>query len=650
MMRHHSFTILCSLMGALLCRNARADLISIYNMTDENVWVATYYDTGSRADRVGPACFLARQSSRTIERPKRRVWSDRVLVYDYDKRVLAATYDKRSWHDVNKKNIGYTNGSTYYLAKKNGILSSYSTMEWMLYHPISNIFQELSALIVHPLKEYIKVEQVAISQNPYKNTTALVRTGDDLCSHEKEYLAKRMPVVKHALEEALGHDMSDAYVPRIAFVASGGGYRAMISTVGWLVGAQKAGLLDAVTYASVLSGSTWALATWYSSGMPIQEFRDQLIQKMDDGLISVSLHDIELIKDQLLVKLAYEQPLSLVDLYGALLANVLLRDFGDDRHRIYLSSHAQQVLSGAWMLPIYTAVRADKQAEENSGWCEFTPFEIGATWLGSQGCYIPTWAIGREFVEGVSVDDAPEQSLGFLMGVFGSAFAARMDQIYATIRDQIPSKILSAALAKLMVDHAGDERLGCAQLNNFAVGMRRPIENEPIMTLVDAGANPGFNLPYPPISGQRPERSVDMIIFLDASGGAEKYSELKRAEEYARAHALKFPVINYDSIQNNAITLFRDEHDASIPVVLYMPLVNDPMLAVSLKQPEYSEYRLLLKNFDVTQCMTAGDCGTMNFRYDLSEARRLCTLVEFNVVANHHVIKEAIADIIKNKK
>ena len=46
-------------------------------------------------------------------------------------------------------------------------------------------------------------------------------------------------------------------VPVIAVLGSGGGTRAMTSLYGSLAGLQELGLLDAVTYLSGVSGSTW---------------------------------------------------------------------------------------------------------------------------------------------------------------------------------------------------------------------------------------------------------------------------------------------------------------------------------------------------------------------------------------------------------
>ncbi len=128
---------------------------------------------------------------------------------------------------------------------------------------------------------------------------ATVRIGNELCNDEELFLQKRMPHVKAALEEFIGTSLEDDEVPRIAVCCSGGGYRAMLATLGSFQGVaptlesathknlfhhmltyvtslftftsgadqqfqtpvqSNLGLLSLCTHASTLSGSTWALA------------------------------------------------------------------------------------------------------------------------------------------------------------------------------------------------------------------------------------------------------------------------------------------------------------------------------------------------------------------------------------------------------
>lgn len=92
-----------------------------------------------------------------------------------------------------------------------------------------------------------------------------LRLGFELCSGELEFLDKRKQVVSKALQQVMR--LSEAphcdQVPVIAVLGSGGGTRAMTSLYGSLAGLQELGLLDAVTYLSGVSGSSWCISTLY---------------------------------------------------------------------------------------------------------------------------------------------------------------------------------------------------------------------------------------------------------------------------------------------------------------------------------------------------------------------------------------------------
>ena len=89
----------------------------------------------------------------------------------------------------------------------------------------------------------IKSQEKAIINNPYQNTVATVRIGNQLHPEELAYRAYREPKVKAALESLLGRSLDGKKIPVIAFIGSGGGYRAMLGSTGFMVGAEKIGLV-----------------------------------------------------------------------------------------------------------------------------------------------------------------------------------------------------------------------------------------------------------------------------------------------------------------------------------------------------------------------------------------------------------------------
>ena len=426
----------------------------------------------------------------------------------------------------------------------------------------------------------------AIIDNPYQEVSALVQKRSGLSDKELLYLAKRLPKTRDALAQFLERDLYHKRPFRIAFCGSGGGYRAMLCMTGWLSGAEKIGLLNSVTYYAGVSGATW-LAPWFTQGGSIAHYKEQLKTKLSSKLGDLSYHEIKLMLETFIVKRSSDQPLSLVDLYGAYLANRLLLNFGEMRHRVHLSDQIPFIENGDMMFPVYTAVLG------NYGWCsdrevvkwfEYTPYEVGSDWLGM---YVPSWAYGRKFNNGVSIDNSPEQSLGFLMGTWGSAFAANAEVAYEEgLKDlfqKIPGAdtVMSSILnCNFFGGEVGETRLSSGEINNFMHGfISSPLHDEEELDMVDAGL--GFNLPYPPM--MRSDRAVDLLIFLDASDRVDEGQNLHLVENHARMHNSPFPTIDYTDIGKRAISVFK-ENNLDVPVVIYMPRVKDEQLWEQCKE------------------------------------------------------------------
>jgi phospholipase A2 len=489
-------------------------------------------------------------------------------------------------------------------------------------------------------KAKLRETLTAFKENPYRNAVAQIRIGNELCEKEQSYLAIRKDKVKSALEQLCNCRLTDDQVPTIAIACSGGGYRAVAAILGFLLGAQKIGLLDATTYITSLSGSAWLMASWMSSGMPLADFKVSLVEKMCKGLSHIGAHGAVLLADSLLVKYAADQPITMVDFYGGLLANVLLKDHTDYRQMTYLSAQEKIVSAGDMPLPIYTAVNGDEM--NPCQWYEFTPFEIGSAWTG---CYVPSWAFGREFKAGESVDFDPEQSLGYQMGIFGSAFSASFGRIYDEFKHNIYFNFTKYVIETLFAK-ASQKRVAIAKLYNFAYQVpTSPTAESQKIYLMDAGI--AFNLPYPPISGQRAERTADIIIFLDASADTAQAAALRSAEQYACEHNLKFPVIDYREINLCAMSVFRDEQDPTVPIVIYMPLVRDTLLWQSHKQDqEFVEYQPWIENFDPKDCAY---CSTFDFVYEREQLYQLSGLTEFNMRANKNDILNVLRYVLTIK-
>lgn len=520
---------------------------------------------------------------------------------------------------------------------------------------LTGVLQELPATLIQDL----------LFGATNRGKKALVRTSasDDISAQEKDFISKRSIRTRKAQEKFLGHPLPTTVSPSIALSFSGGGFRAMVSTLGFLKGAEEIGLLDSTDYMAGLSGSTWALAPWIASDKSIQDYVAALSVRLGNGIQPLATSEmLKSIVAVFLLKVLYGKTVNAMDIYGALLANLLLADLGANRFRATLSSTHQKVLNGKFPLPIYTAVQTNVKPYE---WAEVTPFELGSTYLKS---YVPVWGFGRTFSNGISTDQAPEETLGYLMGIFGSAFEANM-------KDAIEH---SADIIDLLVDNAGDilgdlfhdsswyyaitvetvkkvlpqllkqffndwrsyldemswseARLFPDWQPNFTYKLEgTPLMDHEKMTLVDGGF--AFNLPIPALL--RPARKINVIIICDTSSSIaspQGSDALKKAQDYADAHKLKFPVIDSAKASRKLMSIFSDPNDPEVPLVIYFPVIANP---------EYSA------TFDPKKCTSSGYCATTNFAYTPEQVNQLSGLVEFTVKQQAPAIKQAISAHVK---
>lgn len=488
-------------------------------------------------------------------------------------------------------------------------------------------------------------EPTAVKISPYKNTVAQVRIGNQLNTYEREFLQKRQPKVKQSLEKTLNRSLDGKRVPNISVVASGGGYRAMLGTLGGLLGLEKIGVLGGATYMVGLSGSTWAISSWLSTGMSLPNVKSYIQKTIEKDIRVYDIREAKNIIDMLGVKTLFDEPITTVDIYGALLANRLFTHYGTDAQRVYLSQQAERIKNGDVPYPIYTAIDAREAIAKEPHWFEYTPHEIGSPYFG---VYVPTWAYGRSFNNGKSIDFAPEQTLGFLMGTWGSAYGTHVGRAWEEIESLIPGTTLKGIIEKKLIDPLTGKRVtgSWGEIFNFMYGIGgQELSARKTIKFVDAGID--FNLPYPPISGERPERKADIMIFLDFSGGSLIQS-MKKIEAYAQRKGLKFPKIDYTALETKAMSVFMDQSDPSVPVVIYFPRISEKGLWEKHKSNEaVSAYRSI-EGFDFDVCTndSAGFCGTLSFQYSPKQSSQLIDQMEFNIMIHKDKIIETINKVI----
>ncbi|KAI1876925.1 uncharacterized protein JN550_000997 [Neoarthrinium moseri] len=424
--------------------------------------------------------------------------------------------------------------------------------------------------------------------NPEIRYKAKVRVSDELCDEEKEFLARRKRVATMALARYLGLDERDVHpddVPTIAMCGSGGGLRALVAGTGSMLATQEDGLFDCVTYTSGVSGSCWLQALYHSSftGRRLERVIDHIKARLGVHIAYppaafasvLSAPTNKLLLSGMVEKLKGDPnaDIGLVDVYGILLAARLLVPKGElainDRD-FKMSNQREYIKYGQNPLPIYTAVRheipdiegvtaaeghASEKAKEVAKqeawfqWFEMTPYEFFCEEFNAG---IPTWAMGRNFENGVDVPPEngfhlPELRMPLLMGIFGSAFCATLSHYYREIRPIVKSLAGFGTVDEMVHGHNEDlskvHPIDPAQIPNFAYGMEdqlrfttpTAIAKSPHIQLMDAGMS--NNLPIYPLL--RPGRDVDVIIAFDASADIKTDNWLSVADGYARQRGIK---------------------------------------------------------------------------------------------------------------
>ncbi|XP_037690157.1 cytosolic phospholipase A2 zeta isoform X6 [Choloepus didactylus] len=356
-----------------------------------------------------------------------------------------------------------------------------------------------------------------------------------------------------------------------------------------------------------------------------------------------------------------------------------------------LSDQQEAVSQGQNPYPIYASVnvRTNISGEDFAEWCEFTPYEVG---FPKYGAYVPTELFSSEFFMGRLLKLRPEPRICYLQGVWGSAFAASLDEIFlktaglslgfldshrgsvditddcqklqqpdpARLRTRLftPQGPFSQAVLDICTS-----RFTSAETFNFTRGLclhkdyvagrefvawkdthpdAFPNELTPMkdcLYLVDGGF--AINSPFP--LALLPQRAVDLILSFDYSLDAP-FEVLQMTEKYCRDRGIPFPKIEVcpgDLEEPRECYLFAEAEDPRSPIVLHFPLVNHTFrthLAPVVERQTAEEKAF--GDFVISGPDTP--YGMMNFTYKPEEFDRLVALSRYNVLNNAETLRGAL--------
>uniref|UniRef100_A0A8C3QCK0 Phospholipase A2 n=1 Tax=Geospiza parvula TaxID=87175 RepID=A0A8C3QCK0_GEOPR len=513
-----------------------------------------------------------------------------------------------------------------------------------------------------------------------------VRLEFDLCTEEKNFLLKRKKFVASALKKALHleQDLEDHEVPVVAVMTTGGGTRALTSLLGNLLGLQKLGLLDAISFITGSSGSTWTLSHLYQNAdwshedlsRPIGEVRRHMTKCK---LSCFSLESLQYYAKELKLRKQEGYQISSVDFWGLLLEKAL--DDGKNNHK--LSDEQEALSQGQNPLPIYMILnmKEDYSLSEFKEWVEFTPYEVGFL---KYGAFIRAEDFGSEFFMGRLMKKLPESRICFMKGLWSNVFSYNLLDAWHSSnptqrQEPSPSDSRHELETYLVTPECGimgiirrilTERVMVSKFYNFLKGFQlhneylqnknfcrwkdTVLEHFPnqlteaaeFMCLADTAGY--IDISYPPL--MRPERKVDVVLHLNYSSGSQTLP-LEEASKYFQKQGIPFPKIQMSEEEKKNLKecyIFEDAETPEAPTVVFFPLVNDSFRKYKEPGVERSPAEMAQGNVDVSTIFSPYCLNS--FTYTGEEFDKLIELTSYNIQNNQHLILQALNSAIQQKR
>uniref|UniRef100_A0A673BCE1 PLA2c domain-containing protein n=1 Tax=Sphaeramia orbicularis TaxID=375764 RepID=A0A673BCE1_9TELE len=483
--------------------------------------------------------------------------------------------------------------------------------------------------------------------------------------------------------------VSCAQVPSIAVVGSGGGARAMTGLLGGLKALKDMGVLDTVSYITGVSGSTWAMSALYQDHSWSQQDMDGFInaqkEQMKKGSLSAfSSEKMNYYHKEMEQKETDGHLVSFIFFLSVLLCVTLQKVSST------LSEQQKALSEGLNPFPIYTAVnmKEDLQGTESTAeWCEFTPFEVG---LHKYGAFVPTELFGSHYFLGRLVKKLPELRLPYLIGIWSSAFAVNLTELWKTVTgveptwtprgseidksDTTPSTLdtfVFNPVTKIagVLNNFFSKRAGVAEMFNYMRGLflhknynkhsnfvawrdthpdafpNQLTPSDHTLHLVDSGHS--INISCAPVL--RPGRHVDVIIVLSYSWDPDHVIRL--TAEYCSEHHIPFPNADYSSLEQEPeqeVYVFEDPQNPAAPLVIHFPLVN--VTFKDFKRPGVKrETAEELKAGAVDVKSEDSPYTTKNFTYSEQDFQNLVDLAYYNVINNTESVCSVIRKALHTK-
>ncbi|NXM65322.1 PA24E phospholipase, partial [Serilophus lunatus] len=476
-------------------------------------------------------------------------------------------------------------------------------------------------------------------------------------------------------------------VPVVAVMTTGGGTRALTSLLGNLLGLQKLGLLDAISYITGSSGSTWTLSHLYQSAewshkdlsRPIGEVRRHMTKCK---LSCFSLDSLKYYAKELKLRKQEGYQISIPSFHPLFLINSQKNNHKLSEERLALSQ-------GQNPLPIYMILnmKEDYSLSEFKEWVEFTPYEVGFL---KYGAFIRAEDFGSEFFMGRLMKRLPESRICFMKGDVLRCKNSTCIKTYCTFnimqtlhiatRDEpslpdrnheletylvTPECGIMGIIRRILTERVQVSKFynflkgfqmhnAYLQNRNFCIWKDTVLENFPnqltetaeFMCLADTAGY--IDISYPPL--MRPERKVDVVLHLNYSSGSQTLP-LEEASKYFQKQGIPFPKIHMSEEEKKNLKecyIFEDAETPEAPTVVFFPLVNDSFRKYKEPGVERSPAEMAQGNVDVSTIFSPYCLNS--FTYTEEEFDKLIELTSYNIQNNQHLILQALNSAIEKKR
>lgn len=395
--------------------------------------------------------------------------------------------------------------------------------------------------------------------------SSLIRNATSLSQNETEWLKKRSPIAKNALQDFLTRGTTnfsstdlvdtlfsdDANVPKIGIAASGGGYRAMLVAAGMVAAMDNrtdgavenglGGLLQGATYFAGLSGGNWLTTTLaWNNWTSVQDILNNLsdtntssIWNLGNSILSpgginqtLTTDIFNAITEEIDSKVAAGFNASLVDVWGRALSRYFFPNLPEAGSALTWSSIRDfDVFKNAEMpFPISLAngkYPGSTISSTNSTIFEFNPFEMGS-WDPTLNAFTDVKYLGSKVNNGLPTENdqciAGFDNVGFITGTSADIFNLVSGTSFTTI--------ISAFTERFLPNATGDDTdIGIYAPNPFkgAATMESnyssALSESDTLYLVDGGED-GEVIPFAPLLQK--ERDLDVIFALDITDDTDE--------------------------------------------------------------------------------------------------------------------------------